>query len=198
MAKIVIKSKVKKIKRKFPVQIIAPEFLSSKVLGSTNATNLSSLVGKNIKMNMKYVTGNVKNQNVWLTFNISEVSSGKALTSIRNYEQIAYYLGRFVKVNSDLIEDSFIYNLKDGKQIRVKPFVITKENTSSLVIRSFRAKIRELVTKEAKSKTLEEFFSSVLSSKMQMGLRAEVKKIFPVKAFEFKKVELISNNKNDN
>ena len=57
MAKVVVKSKVKKVKRKFPVKVQAPEYLSSKVLGESNVTDLNSLLGKTSKMNMMYVTG---------------------------------------------------------------------------------------------------------------------------------------------
>ena len=122
MAKVVVKSKVKKAKRKFPVEIKAPEFLNSVTLGHSEVTDLNALVGKTSKMNLMYITGNVKNQNVRLTFGITEASSGLAKTTVKSYEQIPYYLGRFVKKGSDLVEDSVVSTTKDGQNVRVKPF----------------------------------------------------------------------------
>lgn len=190
MAKVVVKSKAKKIKKKFPVEFVAPEFLNSKSLGHSNVSDLNAVIGKTSKMNMMYISGNVKNQNVRLVFKVTEVASGLAKTAVTSYSQIPYYLGRFVKAGSDLVEDSFTVTTKDGKNVRVKPFVVTKKNTSQMTISALRIKVRELVAQEAASKNFDELMSSVIFSKVQATFRNEVKKIFPVKVFEFRKVEL--------
>ncbi len=190
MAKVVVKSKVKKAKRKFPVEIKAPEYLNSMTLGHSEVSDLSSLVGKTSKINMMYVSGNVKNQNVRLTFKIVEASSGLAKTTVKVYEQIPYYLRRHVKKGSDLIESSFDVVSKDGIAIKVKPFAVSKANVSSLVAASLRAKIVELLSKEVSEKTYDEFMSSVISGKIQSLYRNELKKITPMKSFEFRRVEL--------
>lgn len=188
MAKVVVKSKVKKVKRKFPVQVKAPEAFNSVSLGHSSVTDLASFVGKTLKINLMYVTKNVRNQNVRLAFKVSEVNSGVASTEVVSYEQIPYYLNRFVKTGSDLVNDSVVCTSRDGKKLRVKPFMITKKNTSGMVLSSVRAKARELIEKDVASKTAEEFIHSVTTGKIQIGFRNEIKKIFPLKAFEFKKV----------
>lgn len=190
MAKVVVKSKVKKAKRKFPVDIMAPEYLNSVKLSSSNVTDLNSLVGMSSKVNMMYVTGNVKNQNIRLTFLVTEVNSGLAKTQVKVYEQIAYYLGRFVKKGSDLIDDSFIVKSKEGYSVRVKPFIVTKMNTSALTKSLLRAKTKELLLKEALETSYNDLMSSVIQGRIQITLRNELKKIFPLKTFEFKKVSL--------
>jgi small subunit ribosomal protein S3Ae len=194
MAKVVVKSKVKKVKRKFPVEIVAPEYLNKAKIGSSEITDPTVFIGKTIKMNLMYVTSSVKNQNIRLTFKIVDVKSGLALTQVSVYEQIPYYLRRFVKKGSDLLEDSFVTKTKDGHEVRVKPFVVTKENVSSLVMGSLREKTREQITKEIGSKIYDEFMASVINGKFQNLLRNEVKKIYPLKSLEFKKVELITKN----
>lgn len=190
MAKVVVKAKAKKIKKKFPVEFIAPDFFNSKSLGNSNVSDLNTLIGKTSKMNMMYVTGNVKNQNVRLIFRVTEVSSGLAKTQVVDYSQIPYYLGRFVKSGSDLVEDSFVVTTKDGINLRVKPFIVTKKNTSQMVLSALRIKLRELIIKDAENKTQEEFMSSVIFSKVQTSFRNEIKKIFPVKVLEFRKVNV--------
>ena len=188
MAKVVVKSKVKKVKRKFPVELKAPEVFNNISLGKTQTTDLKTFVGKSVKMNLMYVTKSVKNQNVRMLFKVTDVDSGVAKTQVISYEQIAYYLRRFVKAGSDLVEDSFICKSKDGKNVRVKPFVVTKKSTSSMIIADLRQKIKELIEKDVASVSAEEYIHNVAMGKVQLGYRNEIKKIFPLKAFEFKKV----------
>jgi small subunit ribosomal protein S3Ae len=190
MAKVVVKSKVKKAKRKFPIEIKAPEYLNSMSLGHSEVSDLSSLIGKTSKINMMYVSGNVKNQNVRLTFKIVEAGSGLAKTTVKIYEQIPYYLRRHVKKGSDLVETSFDVTSKDNIVVKVKPFAVTKANVSSLVASSLRAKIVELLSQELSEKTYAEFMSAVISGKIQTLYRNELKKITPMKSFEFRRVEL--------
>lgn len=191
MAKVLIKTKVKKLKRKFPVEIKAPEFLNSVSLGKTEVTDLGLLVGRTTKLNMMYVSGNVKNQNVRLIFRITEVASGLAKTEVCGYYQIPYYLSRFVKAGSDLVEDSFTAVSKDGKTVRVQPFIVTKMNASAMIASSIRGCVKDLITKDVTSRSYDEFMSAVISGKVQNTYRNEVKKIFPLKTFEFREVELI-------
>jgi len=190
MAKIAIKSKVKKVKRKFPVEFIAPEFLNSKKLGKANVTDLNSLVGKTSKINLMYITGNSRNQNIRLVFKVIDVSSGLAKTQVKSYSHIPYYLRRFVKVGSEIMEDSFVCTSKDKIKIRIKPFVITKGKTSSMVLSTLRNKVKELISKEVEKKTYDDFLNGVIYGKEQNLYKNELKKILPIKLFEFKKVEL--------
>ena len=159
-------------------------------IGKSDVTDLNAAVGKTSKVNMMYVTGNVKNQNIRLTLVIDEVSSGLAKTKVKTYEQIPYYLGRFVKAGSDLVEDSFVCTSNDGQKIRVKPFIVTKMNTSALTNSLLRSKTKELVTKVIESRSYDDFISSVISGEEQIALRNGLRKIFPLKALEFKKISL--------
>lgn len=188
MAKVVVKSKVKKIKRKFPVEIKAPEVFNNISLGKTSTTDLKLFIGKTVKMNLMYITKSVKNQNVRMLFKVIDVDSGVAKTEVKSYEQIAYYLKRFIKAGSDLVEDSFVCKSKDGKNVRVKSFVVTKKSTSSMILSDLRSKIEELVSSDVSKFTAEEYIHNVAMGKVQLGYRNELKKISPLKAFEFRKV----------
>lgn len=190
MAKVVVKSKVKKVKRKFRVEIRAPEYFGNQVLGNSNVSDISSFVGKTIKINLMYLTKNVKNQNVKLKFKVDEVNSGVASTKLVFYEQIQYYLNRFVKVDSTLVEDSFIYLSKDKKEVVVKPFIVTKSQATVLKASSLREVLRDLISKQVSKMTAEEFVLAISNNKFQLMFRNELKKVFPLKSFEFKKVEI--------
>ena len=190
MAKVVVKSKVKKVKRKFPVEIVAPEFLNSKKIGSTEVTDLTALDGKTVKMSMMYITGSVKNQNVRLTFKVNEVNAGLAKTQLAVYQQVPYYLGRHVRANSNLIEDSFVVKSKDGLSVRIKPFIVTKQDASGLVKSVIRNETQKILANELASKSYDDFMADVVAGKVQIGYRNALKKVLPLKVFEFKKIAL--------
>ena len=191
MAKVVVKQKVKKIKRKFPVEFVAPELFNSKVIGQANVSDLNKTVGKTIKINMMYVADSVKFQNIRLTFKVVEVDSGKAKTQISNYEQVPYFLSRFIKKDSDLVEVNEYVTTKDNHEVLVKLFIVTKHNESQLVLREVRAQAKELVKKEATEMVYSDFISNIVYSKIQQKIRNELKKITPIKVFEFRKTQLI-------
>jgi len=190
MAKIKVKSKVKKVKRKFPVEFLAPEYLNSKSLGKSNISDLKTLDGKTLKINLMYVTGNMRNQNITLVFRVNNVSAGLAKTEVKSYAHIPYYLRRFVKAGSDLMEDSFVCKSKDGLDVRIKPFVITKGKASGMVLTTLRNTARSMIESEVSKRNYSDFISAVISGKEQNIYRNELKKIAPIKLFEFKKVEL--------
>ncbi len=191
MAKVVVKKQTKKLKKKFPVEFIAPEVFNSKSLGQSNVSDLNGTVGRTIKMNMMYVAENVKFQNARVTFKVIEVSSGKAKTQISKYEQIPYYLSRFVKKGSDLVELNVEHTSKDAIKTLSKLFIVTRDNASELVLTEIRAKAKELVQKEVKSSNYEDLVSNVVYGKIQNNLRNELKKITPIKVFEFRKLEML-------
>ena len=193
MAKIAVKTKVKKVKKKFPVEVRGPEFLGSPKIGKTEATDLDNFVGRTTKLNLMYVTNNVKNQNVKVTFKVYEASSGLAKTKVKEYEHISYFLGRFLKSGSSLIEDSFKVSLKEGAELILKPFIVTKGKASSQLVSDVREKARELLREVAKGYDDSGFFQAVINYQIQNQVREEVKKLFPLKTFEFKKVVLVED-----
>ena len=194
MAKVVVKQKVKKVKRKFPVEFVAPEIFNSKVIGQANVSDLNKTIGKTIKINMMYVADSVKFQNIRLTFKVIEVDSGKAKTEVSNYEQVPYFLSRFIKKDSDLVEVNEYVTTKDNKKVLVKLFIVTKHNESQLVLREIRAQVKDIVKKEAADMSYTDFISNIVYSKIQQKIRNELKKITPIKVFEFKKTQLIMDS----
>lgn len=192
MAKVIVKQKTKKVKKKYPVEFVAPELFNSKSLGNARVSDLGNIVGKTIAMNMMYVAESVKFQNIRLTFKVSSVDSGKAQTHIQKYEQVPYYLSRFIKKDSDLVEINESVVTKDGVELVVKMFIVTKSRVSHLVLTQIREKSCELIKTECANITYENLMSNIVYSKIQQGLRNELKKITPLKVFEFKKVEVIS------
>ena len=186
--KVLVKSRAKRFKRKSPVEIISPEILRSVSLGTSEFSDLNKAIGRVIKMNMMYVTGNVKNQNIRLYFKINEISSGLAKTQVVMYEQIAYYLRRHIGVGSCLVEDSYVCKSSDGVDVVVKLFIITRDRVTKMISKALRSTFRTFISKYASSKSYEDFILSVILGRVQSSLKGELKKLVPLKLVELKKV----------
>ena len=190
MVKKIVKKATKKVKRKFPIEILAPENFQKKVIGKSEVTDLSHMKNKKVKLNLMYLTDKIRNQNVILTFNIDDIDSSKAYTSISKYEQVSYFLSRSLRKGSDLVEDSFLLSLKDDKKVRIKPFIVTKSYVSLLLKKSIRKNVKMFLEEYIKDITIEDLFRDILSDKVQLSLKNEIRKIYPLKNLEFKKVEV--------
>jgi ribosomal protein S3AE len=59
---------------------------------------------------------------------------------------------------------------------------------------AIRDKTKELITAELRIKSADEFVLAVTNGRIQLAFRNEIKKIFPLKAFEFKKIDIRESN----
>ena len=174
MAKIVVKNKVRKVKRKFQIETFSPEFLKKVSLGKSQITDIRTFVGKTIKMNLMYLTGKMRSQNIRLTFRVDKVESEKAQTHVCNYEYVSYNLKRFLKKDSDLIEDSFKVETSDKREITIKPFMVTKNKASSMVKTKLRTQAKEELINYIKTISASKVFEESLNEKLQIKIRNDI------------------------
>ena len=67
----------KKVKKKTWFDIVGPKIFNERFLGSTPAFSLDDIKGRTIKLNLMKVTGNMKSQNVNVTFFVNETDETK-------------------------------------------------------------------------------------------------------------------------
>lgn len=190
MAKVKVKTRTKTAKKKFPVRYESPEFLGSVNLGEYNVTSLEKLKGKKLMLNLMFLTKNVRHQNVRLYFRVTDVHTGVAKTEVCNYEVISYYLSKMLRKGTTLIEDNFVAENKEERKLKISPFIVTKNQVSGTVKTEIRKKVRELLSDYMKKSTAEEVYNGVITGNLQSYLRNEIKNIVPVKALDFKKIQL--------
>ena len=195
MAKIIAKSKVKKVKKKFEIQIMPPKSLGSQSIGISKLTDLKTSIGKRIKFNLMYLTNNMKNQNIRLILKIDKIENFIAQTSVCSYEQIPYYLKRNLKKGTSLIENSNDYETQDKVTINIKPFIITKRKTSIIARNKIRKVIDEFLKSHCKVNDSQQIIFSIINNRLQNEIKNIVKNIATFSTFEIKKI-LILNEEN--
>lgn len=181
--------KVQKKKKKW-VTITAPKVFRTADLGEIPVTDEESLIGRTIKVNMMTLLKDPKKQNMNTSFIIKKIDDGKAITESYSFEIAPSSIKRFVKRRKDKIEDSFVCKTKDGKKIRVKPILITNGKVNNSTATEIRRCVRHNLAKHVASHTLDDFISGLILSKSIMKIKDLVKKIYPVKILEIRKIKI--------
>src|SRR3989344_3347769 len=157
-----------KKKKKRWVSIISSSNFNNSEIGETITSEPSTLIGRNVAINLMNLTQDIKTQNTKIVFKIKEVKNDKLMTEIVKYELVPASLKRMIHKDKEKIDDSFKSTTKDGVEVRIKPFIVTKSSTNRSVLTALRHKTRELL-KEA--------------------IKRELSKIYPLTQFQIRKLE---------
>lgn len=197
MAKVQTRLKVAdKWKRKKWYHLITPKVFGEQVVGETPANTPESVKGRTIDVNLMMLTGNIKTQNVNITFEVTNVQGGNAFTEVKRFELQQASIKRRVRRRKDKLDDSFICVTKDNRVIRLKPLIITNSKTSQ----SMKARLRKttMVNLQRSIRTVDydTLVIDLVNFKLQKDIRNMLHKTFPVKAFEIRMLETVKEDKN--
>ena len=177
---------VVKLKKKQWYPIIAPKQFDNVVIGETLVNEPNAMLGKTLSHSLMNLTNDVKRQNTSIHFKVVEVESNKAKTIIIGYEIIPSSVKRFVRRSSEKIDLSFNCETSDNVFLRVKPWVIAKNDIKGSVAAKLRNNIVAFLIKTIKKMTYEEFINDLISHKIQAMMRETMTKIYPLKVCEIR------------
>ncbi|MFW6449489.1 MAG: hypothetical protein ACOCZ6_00415 [Nanoarchaeota archaeon] len=180
-----------KWKKKKWVKVLAPKAFNNTSIGESLVMNPENLVGRTVESNLMTLTGDMKKQNINVKFNIDKIQDSQAYTSVRRYVLVPSAVKRMIRRTRDRVDHSFIAKSKDGLHIRLKPILITNTNTSNTVLTLLRKKAESLLKKYLEKTNFEDFFSEVLSHKIQNELKNQLKDIYPLKICELRAIEVL-------
>ena len=120
------KKKVSKIKVKKKVwyKVIAPKIFGNKEIGESYLQDPNKSVGRKLKVNLKDLTGNIKDQNVQIGLQINKLDGSLLKTSVVSYQLTPAYVKRCVRKNCAKLDDYFVLKTKSGKKVILKINVI--------------------------------------------------------------------------
>jgi len=188
MAKTIKKSSraSSKVKKKRWFTIVSPKILGEKPVGESYLVDPETSVGRTIKVNLMQVTGDVKNQNASVKFQISEAKENKLMTKIIGYNFSSSTIKRFVRRKMSRIDDSLVIRTKDDVLVRIKPFCLTRGKISRAVQYNMRASMKEELIGLIKETNYEDLFSNTLKYKIQKELKDKLSKVYPVRTLEIR------------
>lgn len=178
-----------KVQKKSWYPIIAPDLFNKQFLGKSLVGEPEQLMHKTIATNAMNVTGDMKKQHITITFKVDGIHEGQGTCSVDAYEVNPAYIKRMVRRNKNKLDLSFRAHTKDNVWIRMKPTLLTKNKATGSVCSALHKKTEEFLIKYLRTLTFEEIIHDLLLNKLQNILRAEVKKIYPVKIAEIRMLE---------
>jgi small subunit ribosomal protein S3Ae len=188
------KKALKIVKKKW-VSITASKFFNNELLGECYVVSSDLLMGRTVSANLANLTGDIRQQSITLKFLVTSVEGETGVADVVGYAMAASGIRRMVRRGSDRIDESFICDSSEGQKLQIKPMLITKTITNSAVHHSLRQALIGSLAKMVKRYTFNALINEVITSKLQMALKTELKKIYPLKSVEIKSLWLKSAEK---
>lgn len=182
-----VKSKIKK-KRWF--QIAASQHFNNRVFGETIAEDPANLAGRTVTVSMMNLTGEMKRQNINITFEITNVNEDKARTEIRKYKLTPASIKRYVRKGKNRLDLSFTCDTADGKTVTIKPFFLTVRTTGGAHLTLLRKEAAKLIKEAIKNTKYHDLFTNIITNRFQREIRMKLNKIYPLKSCEIRVLEL--------
>ncbi len=180
--------------RKIWYRIVGPKLFGQMELGETYLTSPESAMGRNIKINLKDITGNVKDQNAYVKFTIDEIDGTTLKASASGFELTATSVKRMVRKNTNRLDDYLVFKTKDGKSVVIKILIVTQSKAQRSVQKQLRQKMKAFLVEEVRNNTFETVVGNLVSRKTQMTLKKLLYKIYPVNEAAVRVLEFAKNN----
>ena len=109
-----VKQKVSriKVKKKNWYRILSSRIFGEKEIGETYLSSPESALGRTMKINLKDLTGNIKDQKIYISFTIDKVEGSILRTSATGYELTPTSVKRMVRKSTDRLDDYYGHALE--------------------------------------------------------------------------------------
>lgn len=188
------KQALKIIKKKW-LPIRASKFFDNELLGDCYLASPDLLMGRTVSANLANLTGDIRQQSVTLKFIVTSMDGEAGVADVIGYQMASSAIRRIVRRGSDRLDESFACETSDGRKVRIKPMAITKTITNSAVHRSLRKMLVGSLVKIVKKHTFDSLINELITSKLQIAVKAELKKVYPLKAVEITSLWLLGHEK---
>ncbi|MBT4935811.1 hypothetical protein HOL21_03725 [Candidatus Woesearchaeota archaeon] len=192
MAKQVIKKKVSRIKtkRKTWYKILAPKLFSNREIGETYLASTDSAIGRVLKVNLREMTGNVKDQNAYMKFVITAFRNSVFETSTIGFGLSPAFIKRLVRKNTARVDDHFILTTKTGQKLIIKALMVSRNKVQHSVKTELRKQLHDLLEKEVAQGDIDTLIGNVVGYKLQSMLKKKLHKVSPMKEVTMRSVVL--------
>ena len=176
-------------KAKVWLKLITPEFLGKKEVGEIPANEPEAARERRVILSAIDVLGDFNKYYLKFIFKIGEIDNQNAFLYFDGLECTRDYIARMIrrKVDrTDLVVDKVT---KDGIKLRIKTITVTRKVPFGIKTK-IRKKIDEILTQEIQTSTMQEFILKVLSDDFKNSIVSALHKIYPIRHFEFRKIEV--------
>jgi small subunit ribosomal protein S3Ae len=173
------------------LKLITPEFLGKKEVGEIPANEPEAAKGRRAILSAIDVLGDFNKYYIKFIFKIGEVDNQNAYLYFDGIECTRDYIARMIRRRVDRIDLVIDKITKDGVKLRIKTITVTRR-VSSEIKTKIRRKIEEILNKEISNLTMNEFVLKALSEDFKNFVISSLRKIYPIRHFEFRKIEVMT------
>jgi small subunit ribosomal protein S3Ae len=199
MAK-VEKKKVSRVKTKKKIwhKILAPAGFGKKEIGEAYLGSAEQAKGRPLRINLKDLTGSMRDQNVYISFKICKWQGTVLETTTTGYELTPQFVKRMVRKNCNRLDDYFVLTTKDGKSVIVKTLMLTLHKIPRSTRTSLRKQLNLILKEEVGRNTFESLISQLVGNKIQYPAKKKLAKIYPMKEVAIRKIILVGGAVKEN
>lgn len=193
------KKKVSKIKTKKKVwyKIIAPKIFGKKEIGESYLTSPDAAVGRVLKINLRELTGNMKDQHAYVRFKITGVDGSTLQTETIGYELVPAFVKRIVRKNTSRIDDYLTFTTKNGDDVVLKTLIVTSKRTQRSTRKELRVKLAEILGKDIGSADYDTLCSNLVGNKIRFGLKKQLAKVYPLREVTIRVMKRVTAPKSE-
>jgi len=186
---------IDKWRKKRYFSILAPNIFQERELGNAMAYESASLKGRAIETNLMVLTGNVKKQDINITFKVVSVKGDTAFTFIDKYEVSPAAIKRKVRRGRDRLDESFQCVTKDNRIVRIKPLIITGVKTSRSVKAALRKETIQFIINSIRRVDYDTLILDILNEKLQRETANRIRQILPIRFVDIRVLKYIGEQK---
>ncbi len=181
MAKKVRKASKIKVKKKTWHKVFAPKAFGSKEIGESYLQSVDKAVGRKLRVNLRNLTNSIRDQNIYLGFQITSIDGTSLRTSTISFSLTPTFVKRLVRKNSTKLDGFFVAKTKDGQEVALKTLMFTFGKVQRSTSAQLRKEWQSMLEKELAENTFDSFVSKLCAYRIQAPSKKKLSKIFPVK-----------------
>jgi len=170
--------------------VLAPEQFDRAELGETPADEPEKLYDRTIETTLGDIKGEGGENNVKLTFEITDVGSDAAYTEFTKHELARDYLRSLVRRGSSKIGVVVILTTTDDYRVEVQPVAYTTKRADDSQQKAIRRLMIDLVEEAAQERSFEQLIDSIVEGRLSSAIYNEAKEIYPLRRVEVEKTTL--------
>ena len=126
-----------------------------------------------------------------LRFKLSECDENIVKTEFDGLECLTDYISRMVRRGVNRIDTVQDLETKDNKKIRIKTTTLINKKAKKEIEIFIRKFVKEKIKTNVSSHSLDELIEKFLDDSIKRNIIGEGNKIYPIRFFEIRKVEMI-------
>ncbi len=178
-----------KIKKKAWARIVAPASFGHQEIGETYVESSETMIGRTVDVNLRDLTGNVKDQSAYARFRMIKAEGNTLHTEPVGFSLTPSYVKRLVRKNTSRLDDYFEFTTKAGEKVVAKTIMVTRSKVQRSVQKALRVKLKEVLQQELRRTDFSAFISMLVSGKIRK-LLTSLNKITPLRECAIRVLQL--------